>query len=118
MFPIEIYLAIILIDGLLTVYGVVSVGVDYWKNIVALFFAGFLSVYIAMVSVAGSAYVYATNQTISVSTLPIQDDGLMWIFYMFATAQGIYLFVEGVEAYELYIHKRKERQLLKESGDE
>ena len=117
MFPIEIYLAIIVLNGLLTLYGVISVGVDYWKNIVALFFAGFLSVYLALVSVAGSAYVYAANQTASVSTLPIQDDGLMWIFYMFATAQFIYLFVEGVEAYELYIHKKNEKRAIQDGVD-
>ena len=113
MYPIEIFQAILVIDGLLTVYGILSKGADYWKNIVALGFATFLSVYLATVSISGTAFVYSaiTNST-SLATQAISDDGLMWIFYIIATIQGIYTLVEGAEAYELYIARKEDRDTL------
>jgi hypothetical protein len=104
MFPIEIYIAILVIDGLLTLYGVIFTGTEYWKNIVSLALATFFTVYIALISISGTVTYYDGSL--------IQDDGLMWIFFIIAAIQGIYTLIESAESYELYILKKEDKKNL------
>jgi hypothetical protein len=98
MYPIEIFLMVVAIDGLLSAYATISKGTDYYKDVVALGFACFLSVYLALVSIAGTAIDCAGN--------PIMDDGLMWIFIIIAVIQGIFVMMELIEAYEEHLHNK------------
>lgn len=104
MYPVDIYLVIIAIDGLLSIFAVFAKGSDYYKDIAALAFASFLSVYLAMASVSGTAM--GSDGT------PIMDDGLMWLFIIIATIQGIFLLLELVEAYEEHVAGKNEKEHL------
>lgn len=61
MYTIEVFLAILAIDGILTLYAVVAKGSDYYKDIAAIIFAGFLSCYLALVCVSGTVVYYNDN---------------------------------------------------------
>ena len=101
MYPIDIYLMFVAIDGLLCIFSVFAKGSDYYKDIAALAFATFLSVYLGLVSVSGTAT--------DMLGIPIQDDGLMWLWYIIAVIQGVFLLMELVEAYEEHIAGKQDR---------
>ena len=61
MYTIEVFLAILAIDGILTLYAVLAKGSDYYKDIAAIIFAGFLSCYLALVCVSGTVVYYNDN---------------------------------------------------------
>jgi len=137
MYPIWIYILIVVIDCILTLVSLIHLGNESYRDmlgfsnvvsIVALGFAGFLSVYLALVSVSGTAYVYAesnnftyvinttgntTNTTMvgtpGVAMQPIMDDGLMWIWYIIAAIQGIFVMLEILEAYAEHIAGKEDR---------
>lgn len=81
MYTIEVFLAILAIDGILTLYAVMAKGSDYYKDIAAIIFAGFLSCYLALVCVSGTVVYYEntvtdvlaihTNETLPAGTHPL-----------------------------------------------
>jgi hypothetical protein len=97
MYPLELFLGVMAIDGAVTLYALMHHGADYYKDIGAWVFAVFLSGYLALGAVSGTAYIYSTS---SLTTLAIQDDGLMWIFILIMFAQIILGALELLEAYE------------------
>jgi glucan phosphoethanolaminetransferase (alkaline phosphatase superfamily) len=137
MYPVWIYLMIIVIDGALTFLSLVKVGAGSYRDmlgfsnitsIVVLGLATFLSVYLALASVSGTTYAYAssnnftyainttgntTNVTMvgnpGVATSPIMDDGLMWIWYLIAVIQAIFVLLEILEAYAEHLAGKEER---------
>lgn len=131
MYPIEIFLAILVIDGLLCVYAVVDNGAKYYKNIIAWGLACFLSIYLAIVSVAGTVSIQTmqiknmtvqnltANSSAVVNTVytynpPVvmQDDGLMWIFYILAGIQGFLILLAILEAYEEHLNGKDKENLI------
>ena len=141
MYTIEVFLAILAIDGILTLYAVLAKGSDYYKDIAAIIFAGFLSCYLALVCVSGTV-VYYNDSPLSVRTLytnasyppgevkydleynqtvsnytyrpnhVMQDDGLMWIFLIIATIQGYFALLMSIEAYNDYVAGKADRENL------
>jgi hypothetical protein len=104
MFPIEIYITIIAIDGLLTLYAVSVRNTDeWWINTVAYIMSAFFSVYLALVSVSGSAVQ---------SGVPLEDAGLMWIFIIVAVIQGILAVVDLLGAHEDYVDEKHEKERM------
>ena len=108
MYPIEIYLMVAAIDGVLTIFSMLEKGTGYYEdlfgvsnivNMVALGVADFLSIYLALVSVSGTA---------SLNGVPIMDDGLMWIWMILAVIQGIFILLEIMEAYVEHLHGKEE----------
>jgi hypothetical protein len=109
MYPIEIFLAILVIDGVLSIYSIMDKGSGSYRemlgfsnivNIIALGFATFLSVYLALVSVSGTA---------SLNGIPVMDDGLMWIFIVIAVIQGVFVLMELLEAYAEHLAGKEEK---------
>jgi hypothetical protein len=108
MYPIEIYLMIAVIDGGLSLFSLLEKGMgDYQDlfgisnivNIVALIIADFLSVYLALVSVSGTA---------TLNGIPMQDGGLMWIWMIIAVVQGVFILLELMEAYVEHLNGQEE----------
>ena len=142
MYTIEVFLAILAIDGILTLYAVLAKGSDYYKDIAAIIFAGFLSCYLALVCVSGTVVYYndnvsdvltlQTNETFAMDPSVgvdtdsntthsrytyapnhvMQDDGLMWIFIIIATIQGYFALLMGIEAYNEYVAGKADRENL------
>lgn len=104
MYSVGIFLFVAVIDIFMTWYGVVEKGADYYKDLVALFIATFLSLYLAICSVSG---------TVMLTDAPtyLQDDGLMWIGILIAMAQAVFLLVEIVEAVQDYKEQKRTRLL-------
>jgi arginine exporter protein ArgO len=104
MYSVGVFLFIAVIDVFMTWYGVVEKGSDYYKDLIALFLATFLSLYLAICSVSG---------TVLLTSAPtyLQDDGLMWIGILIAVAQGFVLLLEIVEAVQDYKEQKKSRLL-------
>jgi hypothetical protein len=102
MYSVGIFLFIAVIDIFMTWYAVVEKGADYYKDLVALFIASFLSMYLAICTVSG---------TVMMTSAPtfLDDAGLMWIGIIVAAAQGVFLLVEIVEAVQDYREQKKER---------
>jgi len=102
MYPVGIFLFIAVIDMFLTWYGVVENGADYYKDLVAVSIATFLSVYLAVASVSG---------TVLLTSEPsyLLDNGLMWIGILIATAQGyitVMAIMEAIQDYREQQHAR------------
>lgn len=102
MYPVGIFLFIAVIDMFLTWYGVVENGADYYKDLIAVSIATFLSVYLAIASVSG---------TVLLTSLPsyLQDDGLMWIGILVAAAQGYITLMAIMEAIQDYRDQKREK---------
>jgi hypothetical protein len=123
MYPIAIYLAVGLIDIGFTIYGVLGRGADYYKDLIALGVATFITVYLALAATSGTVIVSdghvmissedgLGNTTTTYSDPSImQDDGLMWIGFVIAAIQGIFLLFEIVETVEDYYAQKAERLL-------
>lgn len=95
MYPVGIFLFVAVIDMFLTWYGVVEKGADYYKDIIALSFATFITLYLALASVSG---------TVLLTSAPtyLQDNGLMWLGILVAFAQGVITLFEIMEAVQDY----------------
>ena len=103
MYPSGIFLFIAVIDMFMTWYGVVEKGADYYKDLIALGVATFLTVYLSLASVSGTVMITTSSF--------MQDDGLMWIGFIIATAQGLFTLMEILEAVQDYRTQKRERLL-------
>lgn len=101
MYTASIFLFIGVIDVLLTWYAVTNKGVDYYKDLMALGLATFLTVYLAYSSAAGVVMITDTGY--------LMDGGLMWIGYLIAAAQGFILILEVIETVQDYYAQRMQR---------
>jgi arginine exporter protein ArgO len=102
MYPVGVFLFIAVIDMFLTWYGVVENGADYYKDIIAMSIATFLSVYLAVASVSGTVLLTS-------SPTYLQDNGLMWIGILVAVAQGYITVMAIMEAVQDYREQRHAR---------
>jgi arginine exporter protein ArgO len=102
MYPVGVFLFVAVIDMFLTWYGVVENGADYYKDLIAVSIATFLSVYLAVASVSG---------TVLLTSAPsyLQDAGLMWLGIIVATAQGYITVMAIMEAVEDYRDQKREK---------
>ena len=119
MYSLGIYLCIAFIDIVLTIYAVMKKNSDYYKDLIALGAATFITLYLAIAAVSGTVILSASHvQTIATigdtSTVVyapptvIQDDGLMWIGIIVAVIQGLFLLFEIVETVEDYYAQKAE----------
>ena len=119
MYSLGIYLCIAFIDIVLTVYAMWKKGADYYKDLIALGAAVFITLYLAMAAVSGTviltsshvqtiATVGDTSTVVYAPPVVMQDDGLMWIGIIVATIQGFFLAFEIVETVEDYYAQKAE----------
>lgn len=107
MYSENIFLFVAVIDILLTFYAVSSKKSDYYKDLIALGLATFLSVYLAQAAASG---VVILNGPTTQSYL--MDAGLMWIGYLIAVCQGFILLLEGIETVQDYYAQKKMARLI------
>jgi hypothetical protein len=119
MYSLGIFLFIAFIDVALTLYAILKKGADYYKDLIALAAATFITVYLAIAAVSGTvilssshvqtiATVGDTSTVVYAPATVIQDDGLMWIGIIIAVIQGIFLLLEIVETVEDYYAQKAE----------
>jgi hypothetical protein len=122
MYSLGIYLCIAFIDIVLTVYAVLKKNADYYKDLIALGAAAFITVYLALAATSGTviltsshvqtiATVGDTSTVVYAPPIVMQDDGLMWIGFVIAAIQGIFLLFEIVETVEDYYAQKADRLL-------
>jgi hypothetical protein len=92
---------------------------DYYKDLIALGAATFITLYLAIAAVSGTvilssshvqtiATVGDTSTVVYAPATVIQDDGLMWIGVIIAVIQGLFLMFEIVETVEDYYAQKAE----------
>ena len=120
MYPLGVYLFIGVIDAAVTIYSISSKGTQYYKDLIALGIATFLTVYLAIAAVSGTVIISdghaitsfddGLGNTTTAYTTPVvmQDDGLMWIGIIVAAIQGLFLLFEIVETVEDYYAQKAE----------
>jgi hypothetical protein len=101
MYSIGIFLFIAVIDVLFTNYALSEKGADYYKDLIALGIATFLTVYLALAASSGTVMLTATTY--------LMDAGLMWIGFIIATAQGFILLLEVIETVQDYYAQKMQR---------
>ena len=101
MYPVGVFLFLAVIDMFMTWYGVVEKGADYYKDLIALGIAAFMTVYLSLACVSGTVMLTDTTQ--------LNDAGLMWLGFIIAIAQGIILLLEYIEAREDREAQKQER---------
>src|SRR5512138_1485503 len=102
MYTTDIYLFIGVVDILLTIYAVLAKGTDYYKELIALFIAGILSVYLGVAATTGTVILSDSNGYLN-------DAGLMWVGIIIAATQGFFLLMEFLE--ERQARKEEKMQL-------
>jgi hypothetical protein len=111
MFPISVYVLLIVIDILLFIYMLIDFRNLKYGNIIAGVIASLLAFYIAMISVSGTIVIdngppaidtSITNMTTVTYPTPnlLQDDGLMWFWILVGVIQSIVTLLMGAEAYD------------------
>jgi hypothetical protein len=111
MFPISVYVLLIVIDILLFIYMLIDFRNLKYGNIIAGVIASLLAFYIAMISVSGTIVIdngppsidtSITNMTTVTYPTPnlLQDDGLMWFWILIGAIQSIVTLLMGAEAYD------------------
>jgi hypothetical protein len=101
MYSLALYLFLALIDINLTWYAVFEKGSDYYKDLIALGIATFISVYMAVAASSGTVMLSSTTY--------LSDAGLMWIGIIIAVAQGFILLLEIIETIQDYYAQKVQR---------
>ena len=128
MYTIEIFLAILAIDGIVSAYALIDKGAAFYKDIAAWVVSCVLSVYLANVAVSGTVQYFTMQiQNITVQNLTenvtntiytyhnpylLQDDGLMWIFYILAICQAILGALAILDAVENHLANKSDKENL------
>jgi len=99
MYPLELFILVAVVDIIITVYAIVMRGPNYFKVMGAWILATFITVYLALSIISGSAFIYSST---TLQTSVVQDDGLMWILIIIAVAQALLGLMEIIESYEEY----------------
>ena len=101
MYSVDIYLFIAILDLVLTLYAVGNKNADYYKDLFAMGLATFLTVYLSYAAAAGVVLLDGTTR--------LQDGGLMWIGYLIAFIQGVFLLLEILETIQDYLGQTRQR---------
>lgn len=103
MYSLGLYLFLAFIDINLTWYAMFEKGADYYKDLMALGLATFITVYLAVAAASGTVLLSSTTQ--------LEDAGLMWIGIIIAVAQGFILVLEIIETIQDY-YAQKMRSMI------
>ena len=111
MYPIELFVFMAAVDIGLTVFAVTNKNTDYYKDLIALGLATFITVFLSQSIISGSVFVYSGDSS-GITMSYIQDAGLMWIGYLLAGCQGFILLLEGVETVQDYFAQKNMKRLI------
>ncbi len=116
MFPLAVYIFLGMVSIALFLYMFIDNHNLKYGNIVSGWIAGFIAVYIAVASVSGTVVVdYPVQSFISAdgettvsydSPRLMQDDGLMWFWYIMAAIETLFSILFSMEAYGEWNKKR------------